>query len=303
MQSDPASRPIIRVSVYTDRLPLAEHSGLIFDRISKAFNALDEVRALPRRERPQLRLVNVEVGSLFADFMVIGSVLGTVVAVVDFAVLARTFISRLRKAALVMAGKETGSPSKAERAAVNALALPVANDGARQVNVQIVGDNNVVNFVEMTPELWREIQTQRAIETGRLRIVAASGSAAGVGGAGGVGETVHHLRAKGVVAQPPSIGTPTIQVHDAVSQTSTSTPRLEDIPVGSSPTVKGRAQWIDTDWFVLPEGNDTFWPVRNETIMQGRSKSGNYPVEGRLVSHAGTPIGFRVIVIGEPSDG
>ncbi len=305
MPTEQSSQTVIRLSVYTDRLPLAQHTGRMFDRISRAFDDLDEIKHLPRWERPRLRLVTLEIGSMIADFLVLGEALGNVVAMADFGGLARTFTRRLRKAALIMAGKDEGTVTKAERTAINALSLPIARDKAKQVNVQVVGDNNVVNFVELTPELWKQMEKNRPRRSKRGKIEEAVGTAAAGSSITADGKTVHHLIARDVATSPPSIGNHTLTVHDAVSKTELTSPSLSSperySDMENPPVIRGEAQWFRDAWHVVPHDTRELVPVRNEKVLQGRGKSKVYPVEGRLVSHSGRPVGFRITVIGEPN--
>jgi hypothetical protein len=105
------------------------------------------------------------VGSLLAD---IASVADGVSTLYEHRETVAGFMTQLMDALTwMLGGRNAREPSLSEKITLKVLARPVAQDGARQLSLQLVGDNNVVLVI--TPEAAEAILRPRGDEESSRR--------------------------------------------------------------------------------------------------------------------------------------
>jgi hypothetical protein len=132
---------LFSLGIETSRAVLARDLGLIFDRLGNAFEQFQRSNptGLPRA---QLRLQDLQFGSVYADLLAFA---GTVVTLTDFWGVASEFMQRLSGSLNLLMNHEGKQVPPADRTLIQALNAPVATDGARQVSLNLHGDNaNVI---------------------------------------------------------------------------------------------------------------------------------------------------------------
>jgi hypothetical protein len=286
MASELRQRPTtIRLHVDTAALPSAHQIGTIFEALVRVFNQLDGVRGKRGRARPKLRISGVELGSFWADFWVIGE---KVLIVAGLGYLAEDLVRRLHMALKAIVEDSPEKLTKAEQTAIESIAAPILEDGAKEASLRIDGANEPDLNIVVDYDIALRIREYR--RPSRPRIAASVGTAAGSSTAKAVGQTVHRLQAKDLVTSPPAVGRPSLQVQDASSRT-----QAENVRLGS--WENGIAHYVKGQWYVRPKlkGFETLLlPVRNPYWLKGLSKDQLHEVVGSIISHEGRPLAFSI---------
>lgn len=269
----------------------------------------------------------MEISSFIADMIAVADATWTLY---ENRELLGGFVAQLADALQVLTGMKPGTVSNTDRKTIQALAAPVASDGAKQVVLHVHGDNARIFVIN-----GNTVDLMRAREEAEQAEAAAPGftfkpMTAGVQPNDTVSDSVTKevpLEAQDLNTDPAEISLAT--VNDPVSrgqaafedagpspeaaQTGGSerpdTPAnpipkriidglLED-SVDDPPMVSGTAHFMNGAWHVqLFDGSDPL-PVRNVPAMPGRSELTAWPVEGHIATLDAKPIGFWISTIGD----
>ena len=128
---------ILRIHIDTEHPVLARHAGLILERSQAAFGQYTRERG----PSGSLRLHKAHTGSLLLDLI---SVVDSITTLHDHRDILAGFVAQLADTLQVLTGMKNGRVTTSDRRLVEALCAPVANDNAKQVSVQVIGDNATV---------------------------------------------------------------------------------------------------------------------------------------------------------------
>lgn len=142
---DASESATLRLTIDTDRPVRARDTAKIVGALNHAFEFSARGRDAFSNEHLELRLVHLRSGSLIADMI---GFAGAFVTMSDFYKAAVTRIRELVRAMAAMRGTSKRDLHISEVAALKALSAPVAYDSARQVTVQVVGDNANVLVID-----------------------------------------------------------------------------------------------------------------------------------------------------------
>ncbi len=149
----------LRISYQTDGLLPAADVADMLREVAMAFERFARRRA--RSAGLRLAVRRVEVGSLLADLVVMGAVAGH--AAIEHREVLYGFTRLIADTLSILKGVKPGKPKVADARMIDALQRPVAEAGAQQVNVFIVGDGNSVTI---DGEAIRQIQSHREQTSG-----------------------------------------------------------------------------------------------------------------------------------------
>lgn len=148
----------LRIYYQTDRLLPAADIANVLREVATAFERYSRRR--PRYAHLRLAVRRVEVSSLLADLVVMGTIAGR--AVIEHREALYSFTGFISDTLSIMKGAKPGKPKLADARMIDALKGPVAEAGAQQVNIFVVGDGNSVTI---DGEAIRQIQMHRERET------------------------------------------------------------------------------------------------------------------------------------------
>ncbi|KQZ06171.1 hypothetical protein ASD21_00570 [Caulobacter sp. Root1455] len=136
-----ADGPVLRIHYETDRLLDATDLANVLGEIGRAFDRYAN-RSI-RGSGLRLAVRRVEVGSVVADLVVVGSAMA--VALVSHRDAIYGFVGFLGDLVSIAQGLKPGKNKAADKRLVDALKNPIENV-ARQVNIFVVGDGNIVTI-------------------------------------------------------------------------------------------------------------------------------------------------------------
>lgn len=138
----PDDTTTLRIHYQTDGLLSAVDVAAVLREVATAFERY--VRRRARHAHLRLAVRRVEVSSLLADLVVMGAVAGQ--AVSEHREALYGFVGFIADTLSILKGVKPGKPTLADKRMINALQKPVAEAGAQQVNVFVVGDGNTVTI-------------------------------------------------------------------------------------------------------------------------------------------------------------
>jgi len=146
--SDP---PILRVRYDTEGLIAAADVGEVLSALGKGFERYTKRAAV--RAGLRLAIQRIEVGSLVADLVVVGT--GAAIAVAQHREALYGFVGFLENLLAIAQGLRPGKNKQADARLIELLSKPIAEGDAQQVNVFVVGDGNTVMIDRGAIELVR----------------------------------------------------------------------------------------------------------------------------------------------------
>jgi len=264
--------PVLRLHIVSAAPLRADVVGGVIERVSVGFSGFQRRRGA-RLAPYTLRVQHVHVGSLIADLVSVGEAIETLINNRD---LLGGFIAQLGEALNWLTGLPGAKkPNPADRTTVETLASPIARDGATQVVLQLVGDNNTVLII--TPEAVAAMKEKRATDVAeQMKPVQQT-----VEEAVAAVQRSFDIHAKLSPAQRASL-------HGARQK-----PRIRAASrrVGTMVHLQGR-------WYVRPEGmNGALLPVQNVEMARQLVPTGTYLVEGEINITESLPTSFTLITV------
>lgn len=144
----------LRIRYETGGLLPAADVAAVLKEVASAFERYARRQGLYRSLRLAVR--RVEVSSLVADLVVMGVVASQ--AAVGHREALYGFTGFIADTLSILKGVKAGKPKPADARMIDALQKPVADAGAQQVNIFVVGDGNAVTIDR---EAIRQIQSHR----------------------------------------------------------------------------------------------------------------------------------------------
>lgn len=142
---------VLRVRYDTESLIAVSDVGEVLSALGRGFERY--TRRTAARRGLALAVQRVEVGSLVADLVVVGT--GTAIAVAQHPEALYGFVGFIGDLLAIAQGLKPGKNKQADARLIEALSKPVADGNAQQVNIFVVGDGNAVTIDKGAVELVR----------------------------------------------------------------------------------------------------------------------------------------------------
>jgi hypothetical protein len=270
------SPPILRLTIDTAHPVMARQAGEIFARLAMSFDQYQRQNVAGTANRTTLRLDQLRTGSLIADMVALADAMFTLYETRE---ILGGFIAQLSDALTVMRGIAEGIATPSDRKTIATLAAPVANDNARQVCLQVIGDNNTVLIIDNSAVL--DIAAEDSSHKVGVTDVRPPSSRRSVLFRGFENPLQQDTGPGGIFIHP-DLKHATVEraQHDLGSRTHT-----------------GTANWVLDDWYVqLDEGVSVLLPIDpTDSDAFGFDPNCTYRVQGKIVfADPYQPSGFHV---------
>ena len=158
--------PVLRLQLDCDERLSGRDIGDLIATLTEAYEAFQEVVTKPDPPPGRLVVWNIRSGSLYADFVVVGTITTALVSFAELRSIMSGFIIRIREVIQILGGADIGGVTDKERDFVESMVEIVLRGRVKNVYITLHGDN--AHYIGISADLAKAIEHGITINFGGM---------------------------------------------------------------------------------------------------------------------------------------